>query len=61
MIGHVMPGKQGTLNYYEHIPQQTEAYAKWIENKNHLLNETEWMQVKSCSTLPRWRSTLESD
>lgn len=31
MIGHVMPGEQGTYDYYEYIPQQTEAYAKWIE------------------------------
>lgn len=31
MIGHVMPGEQGTYDYYEYIPQQTEAYAKWID------------------------------
>ncbi|KEC84230.1 tyrosine-type recombinase/integrase [Acinetobacter sp. ETR1] len=31
MIGHVMPGEQGTYDYYEYIPQQTEAYTKWIE------------------------------
>lgn len=31
MIGHVMPSEQGTYDYYEYIPQQTEAYAKWIE------------------------------
>lgn len=31
MIGHVMPGEQGTYDYYEYLPQQTDAYAKWIE------------------------------
>ncbi len=31
MIGHVMPGEQGTYDYYEYIPQQTEAYAKWMK------------------------------
>lgn len=31
MIGHVMPGEQGTYDYYEYIPQQTEAYAKWMQ------------------------------
>ncbi|MDX6038426.1 integrase, partial [Acinetobacter baumannii] len=36
MIGHVMPGEQGTYDYYEYIPQQTEAYAKWIEKLKSL-------------------------
>ncbi|MFW2149067.1 tyrosine-type recombinase/integrase [Acinetobacter sp. TY1] len=31
MIGHVMPGEQGTYDYYEYIPQQTEAYTKWLD------------------------------
>lgn len=38
MIGHVMPGEQGTYDYYEYIPQQTEAYAKWIEKLKLLTN-----------------------
>lgn len=38
MIGHVMPGEQGTYDYYEYLPQQTEAYAKWME-KIKLLTE----------------------
>ena len=36
MIGHVMPGEQGTYDYYEYLPQQTEAYKKWIEKINLL-------------------------
>lgn len=36
MIGHVMPGEQGTYDYYEYIPQQTEAYAKWLDKLNIL-------------------------
>ena len=36
MIGHVMPGEQGTYDYYEYIPQQTEAYAKWIQKLKEL-------------------------
>lgn len=36
MIGHVMPGEQSTYDYYEYIPQQTEAYAKWIEKLNKI-------------------------
>ena len=31
MIGHVIPGEQGTYDYYEYIPQQTEAYTKWLD------------------------------
>jgi len=31
MISNVMPGEQVKEVYYEYIPQQTEAYAKWIE------------------------------
>ncbi|WP_023270267.1 tyrosine-type recombinase/integrase [Acinetobacter gyllenbergii] len=38
MIGHVMSGEQGTYDYYEYLPQQTEAYAKWME-KIRLLTE----------------------
>lgn len=37
MIGHVMPGEQGTYDYYEYIPQQTDAYAKWLEKLNTLV------------------------
>jgi integrase len=36
MIGHVMPGEQGTYDYYEYIPQQTDAYAKWLDKLNIL-------------------------
>lgn len=36
MIGHVMPGEQGTYDYYEYIPQQTEAYTKWLEKLKKL-------------------------
>lgn len=36
MIGHVMPGEQGTYDYYEYIPQQTDAYSKWIGKLNKL-------------------------
>lgn len=36
MIGHVMPGEQGTYDYYEYIPQQTEAYSKWINKLKEL-------------------------
>lgn len=36
MIGHVMPGEQGTYDYYEYIPQQTDAYAKWLEKLKNL-------------------------
>jgi len=36
MIGHVMPGEQGTYDYYEYIPQQTEAYTKWLNKINTL-------------------------
>ena len=32
MIGHVMPCEQGTYDYHEYIPQQTEAYAKWLRS-----------------------------
>ncbi len=31
LIGHVMLGEQGTYDYHEYIPQQTEAYTKWLE------------------------------
>lgn len=36
MISNVMPGEQGTYDYYEYIPQQTEAYAKWVEKLKSL-------------------------
>lgn len=36
MIGHVMAGEQGTYDYYEYIPQQTKAYAKWIQKLKEL-------------------------
>lgn len=36
MIGHVMSGEQGTYDYYEYLPQQTEAYAKWMEKLTQL-------------------------
>ncbi len=36
MIGHVMPGEQGTYDYYEYLPPQTEAYTKWIDKLKSL-------------------------
>lgn len=36
MIGHVMPGEQGTYDYYEYLPQQIEAYRKWLDKLNSL-------------------------
>lgn len=36
MIGHVMPGEQGTYDYYEYLPQQIEAYRKWLDKLNTL-------------------------
>jgi hypothetical protein len=38
MIGHVMSGEQGTYDYYEYLPQQTEAYTKWLKKLNSLTN-----------------------
>ncbi|MCW1266986.1 site-specific integrase, partial [Acinetobacter baumannii] len=38
MIGHVMSGEQGTYDYYEYLPQQTEAYAKWLDKLKSLTN-----------------------
>ena len=38
MIGHVMSGEQGTYDYYEYLPQQTEAYAKWLYKLKSLTN-----------------------
>lgn len=30
-IDHAMSSEQGTYDYFEYLPQQTEAYAKWID------------------------------
>ena len=38
MIGHVMLGEQGTYDYFEYIPQQTDAYKKWMKKLNELKN-----------------------
>ncbi|WP_151798987.1 tyrosine-type recombinase/integrase [Acinetobacter calcoaceticus] len=36
MIGHVMPGEQGTYDYYEYLPPQIDAYTKWLEKLESL-------------------------
>lgn len=38
MIGHVMPGEQGTYDYYEYLPPQIEAYTKWLDKLSNLTN-----------------------
>lgn len=39
MIGHVMPGEQGTYDYYEYLPPQIDAYSKWIDKLTTLTNK----------------------
>lgn len=36
MLGHSLRGEQATYDYYEYLPEQTEAYAKWIEKLKQL-------------------------
>ncbi|NCI79750.1 hypothetical protein GWK51_14560 [Acinetobacter sp. PS-1] len=48
MFGHVMPDEQDTYDYYEYIPQQTKAYAKWIKKlktitKNSVSYHEKWL------------------
>lgn len=38
MIGHVMPGEQGTYDYYEYLPPQIDAYTKWLIKLETLTN-----------------------
>lgn len=38
MIGHVMPGEQATYDYYEYLPQQTEAYTKWLDKLKSIIS-----------------------
>ncbi|WP_151744477.1 tyrosine-type recombinase/integrase [Acinetobacter calcoaceticus] len=38
MIGHVMPGEQGTYDYYEYLPPQIDAYTKWLDKLSTLTN-----------------------
>lgn len=38
MIGHVMPGEQGTYDYYEYLPPQIDAYTKWLDKLKNLNN-----------------------
>lgn len=38
MIGHVMPGEQGTYDYYEYLPPQIDAYTKWLDKLSNLTN-----------------------
>lgn len=39
MIGHVMPGEQGTYDYYEYLPPQIDAYTKWIKKIETLISQ----------------------
>lgn len=39
MIGHVMPGEQGTYDYYEYLPQQIDAYSKWIDKLHEITGD----------------------
>ena len=36
MLGHAMPGEQGTYDYYNYLPEQTLAYRKWLDKLNLL-------------------------
>lgn len=39
MIGHVMPGEQGTYDYYEYLPPQIDAYTKWLKKIETLISQ----------------------
>lgn len=39
MLGHSLPGEQSTYDYYDYIPEQTEAYAKWLKKLAEIKNQ----------------------
>ena len=38
MVGHVMPGEQGTYDYYDYQKEMSKAYKKWWEKLSNLSN-----------------------
>ena len=38
MVGHVMPGEQGTYDYYDYQKEMSKAYKKWWKKLSNLSN-----------------------
>ncbi|MFX9673032.1 integrase, partial [Acinetobacter baumannii] len=36
MVGHVMPGEQGTYDYYDYQKEMSKAYKKWWKKLSNL-------------------------